>query len=616
MASIISEMVTNLMSFFEVSDSTHAASYLPNVVVLLFAAVFIVFIFKRLHLSPVLGYLVAGAAIGEHGLGYMQSIDVKVLAEFGVVFLLFAIGIELTLERLMAMRTHVFGFGTLQTCVTGSLIGVIAYQFDIVSPEAAIVIGGAFALSSTAIVMSVISDNGRKSSQVGRLSIAVLILQDFAVVPLLILVPLLADQTENIGMVLTTTMLKALVGMVLIFFVGRLVMRPFFNMIVATKNDDLFIATVLLIVLGASFATESLGLSLALGAFIAGLLVAETQYHHQVEEAILPFKGLLMALFFISVGMTVDLNIVLHNIIPIVSLSIALIAIKTSIIISLCWLFRFSKGASIQAGLLLSQGSEFAFIMITMANTIGIMADELSQVLLLVVTTTMALTPMLSQLGIKIADKFDNDDVSPQQASDEMTDLERHILICGYGRVGKMVARLFSEHKLNFLAVDINSHLVRENRKEGMPVYRGDASRPQTLKYLGLERAVAVIITIENSVSSVKIIKSIRAKTDVPIIVRVEDFKNAKKFKEAGATHIVPETYETGLQLGGKLLRSIGISEYEISLIKNRFRAGDYAWAKDIDFISQEDATEIKGAIDPNNLYIGGSKSSDEEKTE
>lgn len=565
----------------------HDISYLFNIVALLFTAVFVVVIFRQFRLSPVLGYLVAGAAIGENGFNYIQSTDVALLAEFGVVFLLFTIAIELTLERLMSMRNHVFGFGGLQVVLTGFAIYFIAISFGM-DENSAIIIGGAFALSSTAMVMGILSEKGIQSNQVGRLSISVLLMQDFAVVPLLILVPLLNKTDSSLMSVLTNSMIEACIGMFIVFFAGRMIIRPIYKLIVAAKNEELFIATTLLLVLGASYATHAFGLSLALGAFIAGLLVAETQYNLQVEESIKPFKGLLLGLFFMTVGMTIDLNFIGEKLMIIVLLSICLIVVKAIIIIMLCKVFKFTLGASIQSGLLLAQGSEFAFVLFTYAQQESVISTEISQILLMIVTTTMAVTPLLVQLGTKLADKFDNKEINITQSSQEYNDMERFVIICGFGRVGKMVSRLFSEHRLNYIVMDINAQTVLKGKKAGYPIFRGDAGREHTLKEIELERAEAVIVTISNIITCERIVKNIRTLCPkIPIIVRAADLRYRNKLKKCGATSVVPETYETGLQLGGELLKSIGVSEFNISQVKNQFRAGNYAWAKEVSIVDE-----------------------------
>lgn len=569
----------------------HSIAYLPVILLLLGTAVLVVALFKTLKLSPVLGYLVAGAAIGPFGFGLIKSIDTSSMAEFGVVFLLFAIGLELTFERLIAMRWHVFGFGTVQVVLTGALIGWGAWHLLNHDTGAAIIIGGALALSSTAIVLQVLSETGKQSSHVGRLSLANLLMQDFAVVPLLVLVPLLADKDASLGSALGMALIKALVAMAGIFIIGRLLLRPLFRIIGQIKSEELFVATTLLIALGAAWTTEHFGLSLALGAFLAGLLVAETEYQHRVEDTIVPFKGLFMGLFFMTVGMSIDLQLIAQKWEVIALLCAVIIFGKSTVIILLSRLFRFRWGTSIHTGLLLSQGSEFAFILFGLASTKGLIAMELSQILLLVVTITMALTPLLSMIGNFLGNWVDKrNKMDESVAMQEVADLDNHIIIGGFGHMGRMVARMLTIERVNYIALDMNAERVSEGRSEGYPVYKGDASRLEALQSVGMERAAAVILTIPNEVTLRKAVKTIREHlSDMPIIVRAKNMRYADVMKEAGADVIVPETYETALQLGATILKAIGISEFEISRLKNRLRSAEYSRAKDTESSSAQE---------------------------
>jgi CPA2 family monovalent cation:H+ antiporter-2 len=570
--------------------------FLTHVVLFLFAAVFVVAIFKKLNLSPVLGYFAAGAVIGEHGLKLVSN-NTGVVPEIGVVFLLFAIGLELTFDRLKAMRLHVFGFGSLQVILTSLALGSAVLFLCHQHLNASLIIGGGLALSSTAIVMQVVAEHRRQSTQVGRLSLAILLMQDFAVVPLLVLVPLLASEQANIGYAMSMALLKALAALVGIFIIGRLGLRPLFQAISTAntaKSNELFVATTLLIALGSALATEMMGLSLALGAFVAGLLVAETEFHIQAEESITPFKGLLLGLFFMTVGMTIDLQLILTHLQLVAIYSASLIAIKATIIISLCLLFRFSVGASIHAGLLLAQGSEFAFILFELAGKQGLINENLAQILLLVVTITMALTPLMSVFGHWVAAKLDKKDkMPPSEIFKEIADLENHVIIAGFGRVGKMVARLLEAENINYIATDVSAEIIAEGRKDGFPVYLGDSSRIEDLMAMGAARAKSVIISIDNEITMKKATTLLRKKfPKLSIIVRAKDLSNAQALYQYGASTIVPETYETGLQLGGAVLKAVGISEYEVSRIKNQFRAGNYILASDEEDI-EDDETQV-----------------------
>jgi len=566
----------------------HDFSFLQNTVIILLAAVVVVAIFRRFHLSPVLGYFVAGAAIGEYGwFSFVKSADTEVFGELGIVFLLFAIGLELTFERLKSMRVQVFGFGGLQFLLTFLAIFGCLY-FTGIAIKTALVISGGFALSSTAIVLQVVSEERKQSTQVGRLSLAVLLMQDLAVVPLLVLVPLLASGVEqSIVPLLTSVMFKAIFVLISIFILGRLLLRPIFRVInyTSSKNNELFIATTLLIVLASAWATEVMGLSLALGAFMAGLLIAETEFHLQAEESISPFKGLFLGLFFMTVGMSFNFTLVLQEWHTILIISFLLIFTKSVIIIALGALFRFNWGTAIHAGLLLSQGGEFAFILFKLASRQGIMPSFTSEILMVVVTVTMALTPLLSIVGNLIAEHLDKKEkMNYQDVNKDVSDLYNHVVVVGFGKVGKMVARLLEAEKVNYIAIDINPNHVIHERKDGFPVYLGDGSNVDILDSVGLKRSKSVIITINNEVTLKRCSKVIREHMpDIPVIVRAKDLGSERELYKVGVTTIVPETYETGLQMGGAVLKSIGIGENEVSRIKNQFRLGNYIMAQEED---------------------------------
>ena len=409
----------------------HSIQFTPIVFILL-AAVFVVALFKRFHLSPVLGYFVAGAMIGEHSWFKALSIsskDTEIFGELGVIFLLFAIGLELTLDRLKAMRLHIFGFGGLQVVITTTLLAVILKFF--IDLKAAIVISGGIALSSTAIVMQVLYEQRRQSSQVGRLSLAVLLMQDFAVVPLIVLVSLFASgASHGVGMLLGKAFSKALIAVASLFVFGRLMLRPIFEAIKPTtiRNNELFVGTTLLIVLSAAWLTQYMGLSPALGAFAAGLLVAETEYHLQAEESIAPFKGLCLGLFFMSVGMSFNVFRMLNAINKILLFSGGIILLKFVIITLLCIIFRFNVGSAVHAGLLLSQCSEFSFILFDFAMGKQILTPKIAQILMIVVTITMALTPLLSAIGSFIADHLDKKEkMGYDEIMKDVADFEKHV---------------------------------------------------------------------------------------------------------------------------------------------------------------------------------------------
>lgn len=559
---------------------------LPSILVLIAAAVFVVMIFKKLNISPVLGYLVAGAIIGDYGLHIVSHNQTELFGDLGVVFLLFAIGLELSFERLKAMRKYVFGLGSLQVILTAVTIsGVVIFITK--DTKAAIVIGGGLALSSTAIVMQVLDEMRSQTTQVGRISLSILLQQDFIVVPLLVIVPLLASNNDTIIVkAVSIAFVKAIAVLIGIFVVGRILLRPLFNMISSDKveaSNELFIAATLLIVLSAAMGTEYLGLSAGLGAFAAGILVAETEFRAQAEDSIHPFKGLLLGLFFMTVGMTIDVKEIYQELHTIVILSLSLIAVKSLIIIGLCMIFGFSKSVAIQSGLTLAQGGEFTFILFNLGMAHKVIDPAMGKILLLVVTCSMAFTPLLAMLGKWIADLVDdNVQDSPLKHIEKRTrDLSNHVIIAGFGQVGKMVAKVLEAEDINYIAIDINDKVVEEEEDSGFHVFKGDISQLDTLKAVAASRAKSLIIATDNQVTIKKSLRIIAANfPDLEVVVRAKDLRSSTELYESGATVIIPADYELGLQLGGAVLRSIGISEYEINRIKAQFRIGNYVTAQ------------------------------------
>ena len=558
---------------------------LPSVLLLICTAIVVVVIFKFLRLSPVLGYLVAGGLIGDHGFRIVTSNQVSFLAECGVVFLLFAIGLELSFERLKVMRKYVFGLGSLQVILTSLVVGLISSYF-LKDNSTAFIIGCGLALSSTAIVLQVLEENHHQNTQLGRISLAILLQQDFIVVPLLVIVPLLSQDSKSIAYAVMISFSKAIVSLLVIFICGRLFLRPIFRLISSDSvqvNNEIFIAATLLICLSAAWTTEALGLSMALGAFIAGILVAETEFRLPAEDSIYPFKGLLLGLFFMSVGMQINIIEMYKELGSILFFSFSLILIKALIIAGLCRLFAFSKGVSVSSGLLLAQGGEFGFILFNLAMTNGVISHNTGRVLLLVVTCTMALTPLLAMLGNKLADFFDNKrqknlDITAHNTSD----LKNHVVIAGFGEVGAMAAKMMKFQNLHYVVVDIDKDVVQTGSEQGVPIFKGDVSQIETLEALSLERASVVIITIRNTVTVKRALSSIAANfPNVNIIIRSPNLKNANALYKAGAHLIIPDHYENGLQLGGAALKHLGISDYEVARIKGQFRANLYSINKE-----------------------------------
>jgi len=561
----------------------HESAHLLEIVILLSAAVIIVAICRVIRISPVIGYLAAGTAIGPFGLKLVSNVEGTTgIAQFGIIFLLFLIGLELSLERLRGMRKHVFEFGGAQLIVTSTVFALFFLGLG-GHADVAIIIGGGLALSSTAIVLQVINDQNEKSSQVGRLSLAILILQDLAVIPLLVFVSLLGEHGKPILNALTDAAFKASIALAVIFIAGRLLLRPLFHFIASLENTELFSATTMLVVLGVSMLTGAADLSPALGAFMAGLLVAETEFKPQVEADVLPFKGLFLGLFFMTVGMSLNINMLNDHFGAIIGLTIALMAGKSLIIMALCRLFGFGLNTAVHAGMLLSQGGEFAFILFKLASDQNILDSQLSQILLVVITVSMALTPLVAEAGKKIAFMLEKHAIArPETMIEETLDLSYHVIVSGFGRVGHTVARLLEAENIPYVAIDIDSFLAARERKSGTPVYYGDTSRVHVLNALGLSRARAVIITHNDTRIALQTISTIREiHHDIPIIARAKNIEKVLKLEAAGANLAVAEMFETSLQLGGALLKSLGITDFEVNRIIDIFRAEDYAMTRE-----------------------------------
>jgi len=563
----------------------HDISYLRDILILLFASVAIIIIFKQLGLSPALGYLVAGAAIGPFGFGVLTSTETtSSIAELGVVFLLFAIGLELTFSRLAAMRKFVLGFGGLQVLLTGLLTSFICWKFMHLSTEVSIIIGSALAMSSTAIVMQVIAEHGEQSTRVGRLSFSILLMQDLAVIPILVLLPLFSKAELDVGKALGEALINAVIAMVIIFAIGRLLLRPLYRLIAESQSEVLFLSLTLIVVLGAAFLSSSMGLSFALGAFIAGLMVAETEYKYRVEEEILSLKSLLLGLFFMTIGMSFDFDLLLRSLPYIILASIGLIILKSGIIIALCRIFRFPMAPAIHAGLLLSQGGEFAFVVFLMAVEQKLMDVDTSQFLMTLVTFTMALTPMLATFGRKLkARLYTKEVLRDNKIKREIGDIGKHIVVIGFSKVGRIVTYILRKRGIPYVTLENNHRVVRIEKNNGYNIYYGDAMNLDILRYIGIERCESVVVSMEDEIACMKITRFIHENfPHVAVITKSETMQNADRFKKVGASYVVSKNLETGLQLSHAALSSVGTSSSEISSALNAFREINSEVIKDI----------------------------------
>ncbi|CAI5506805.1 unnamed protein product [Closterium sp. Naga37s-1] len=558
---------------------------LYDVLWLLLASVVFVPAFQKLPGgSPVLGYLAAGALIGPYALSIIKHVHgTKALAEFGVVFLMFNIGLELSLERLNSMRKYVFGLGSAQVLVTAVVVGVSVAALASVSGPAALVIGSGLALSSTAVVLQVLQERGESTSRHGRATFSVLLFQDLAVVVLLILIPLLAPSPTSadgsvglaaIAKALGLAAMKAVVAIAGIFAGGRLLLRPIYRSMAENHNAEIFAANTLLVVLGTSVLTAQAGLSMALGAFLAGLLLAETEFALQVESDINPYRGLLLGLFFMTVGMSIDPKLLIARFPLIIASIAALIIGKTALITAMGRYFGLSTIAAVRTGLLLAPGGEFAFVAFGEAVQKGIIPAQLSSLLFLIVGISMAITPWLAGFGQLLAARFDQQDVrslEPQET--ETDDLQGHIIICGFGRVGQIIGQLLSERLIPFVALDVRTERVSAGQALDLPVYFGDAGSRDVLHKVGAERAAAAVITLDTPGANYRAVWALtRNFPHIKTFVRAHDVDHGINLEKAGATAVVPETLEPSLQLAAAVLAQAKLPPAEIAATLDDFR--------------------------------------------
>ena len=558
--------------------------FLVDVLIFLAAAVVAAPIFHRLRSSLVLGYLVAGIAIGPHGFALIEdSATTRGLAELGVVFLLFTVGLELSIERLRVIRSYILGLGTTQVAVSGVAITTAAVLAGL-KMEAAIVIGAALALSSTAVVLQLLSERGEMASRVGRISVAILLLQDLAVVPFLALTPSLAESGTSLILSVPWTMLQAALVVAAMVAVGRLVLRPVLRTFAVGRSPEMFAAVTLLVLLGMSWATSRLGLSSAIGGFLAGLLLAETEFRHQVAADIAPFRGLLLGLFFMTVGMGLDIGLAVANVGLVVGLAILLVFSKAAVTAVLCRIGGQPWGPSVHVGLLLSQGGEFGFIMFTLAISAGILAPGIGDILIAVVALTMAATPALAALGARLDRRLGSR--AAQRVADiaeDVHDLKDHVIIAGFGRVGQSVGKTLAAADIPYVAVEAEPTRVAEARAQGLPVFYGDATRTDMLVALGARRARAAVVILDNAGAAERAVHQLhRHHPALHIFVRARDNRHRRRLEAAGATGIVHETYEMSLQLGGNVLRRLGTAEDKVTEIIQEHRAEDYARLSDV----------------------------------
>lgn len=552
-------------------------SWLQDFLIFFATAGVVVPLFHRARLGAVLGFLLAGVLVGPYGLGrlvgdypwlsYLVIEDrdrIEPFAELGVMFLLFIVGLELSLPRLWAMRRLVLGMGGVQVIATASAAAA-ALRVLGMPGEPAIVMGLALAMSSTAIVMQLLEEQGRSATPLGRLALAVLLFQDLMVAPALFLTGVLTRGGDHIAWSLVLAMLQAAVAIALIVVVGRFVLRPLLRFTAGTGSRDLVIAITILVIVAVAAGTGAAGLSTALGAFLAGLLMAETEYRHQLEVDLGPFKGLLLGVFFVSVGMTLDLMVVWAQLGPILLAVAALVTLKAIIVFAAARAFKCALPAALEVSLLLSQAGEFAFIIVGLARAGGLITAEDAHVLTAVAVLSMIVTPGLAVLARGVGQRSEQRGQTSAQQDHAAPDVEDHVVIGGFGRVGQMVARLLEAENIPYVALDTDSDVVNRHRAGGR-LHFGDASRPELLERIGSRRARAFVVTLNSTRAAERMVKAARALNQGAIIhARAKDSLHANRMMAAGAAHAIPEAVEASLQLGANLLIALGVPENEVA---------------------------------------------------
>lgn len=570
-------------------------SGLELTLILLLAAVIGVVVFRLLHLPPLLGYLAVGIVIGPHALGWVpNSPQARYLAEFGVVFLMFSIGLEFNLAKLRAMRRQVFGLGLAQVLLTMLTVMAVtllmAWLFADalqgmlrVSWAGAFALSGAFAMSSTAIVVKLLAERLEIDTAHGRHIMGILLFQDLAVVPLLVIVPALANHPGDALEVLAWASVKAAAVLLLLLYFGQKLTRRWFNIVAKRRSQELFMLNLLLMTLGLAWITEHAGLSLALGAFIAGILIAETEYRHQVEEDIKPFRDVLLGLFFITIGMLLNLRVVADHFWLILLLLTLPIIFKFGIIAALARFFGASPGTALRTGLALCTVGEFGFVILNQAGGLHLLNETLLQVVLASMLLSMLMAPFFIQHSERIVMRLASSEwmlasLNLTKLAAKSMNTDRHVIIGGFGRSGQNLARILDAEHIGYVALDLDPDRVREAAAAGDSVVYGDAARRESLIAAGIHRAQAMVITYAETSSALKVLRHAHdIAPNLPVIVRTHDDSDLDKLREAGAAEVVPEVIEGSLMLGTHTLVLLGVPLSRVVKLVRTVRDERYA---------------------------------------
>ena len=555
---------------------------LPLILVLLISSVIAVALFRRLRLPAMLAYFLVGMVLGPHTFSLLPDTEAsREFAEFGIVFLMFSIGLEFSLPQLYAMRKKVLGLGGAQVLLTLAAVMTVAKVAGLDWP-AAFVIAAALAMSSTVIVSKILAERVDLNSRHGRLSIGVLLFQDIAVVPVLVLIPALGVGGANLTDVLGMALLKAAGMLLFLFTIGKWLINPWFNVVAGQRSRELFVMNVLMVTLLLAFATKSAGLSYALGAFIAGMLISETKFRYQVESDIAPFRDILLGLFFISVGMLLNLQQIAANLGLVLLILMAFVLLKAAIVSLVIRLMQYEAGVAIRTGLILAQAGEFSFVILALGVEQHLISGPALQLVLSAALLSMVLAPFIIQFNGRITRKLvssysRNSGQIVQDIDDASKHLNNHVIICGYGRSGQYLGRFLQEENIPFVALDIDPSRVLEAATAGENVMFGDAARSVVLEAAGAARAKALIISYADNRAAMKILHVVQEKyPQLPVIVRTLDDSNMEALREAGATEVVPETLEGSLMLASHALMLLGVPLHRVVKRIRLFREARY----------------------------------------
>ena len=561
-------------------------SELLNSTLYLFAvATLLVALSKRMGLGSILGLLIAGVIVGPYSPGPVltDKVDsVRHITEFGVVLLLFVIGLEMQPKKLWNMRKEVFGLGSAQIIFSGFLIFLYCMSYT-QSWQVALLIGLTFALSSTAFVMQILQEKGQLYTKIGKSGFSILLMQDLAVVPLLALVPILAQKGElSQNHSLLEEIVIVFVSICTLILLGKFVIPKVLDYLVKHQNREAFFFSIMLSVIFAAWAMEHAGLSMALGAFIMGMMLSSSKYHYQIQAQIEPYKGLLMTMFFIAVGMSIDISAMMHNPLILIQHLIVILGIKIVALFLLMVYMGYSKSTSISVSFLLSQCGEFGFVLFGSAKALGVIEDELFVAAVTIISFSMLLTPLIVSLGNKLALKLKKEPLK-LESTYVPEESWKGVVIAGYGRVGRLVATMLEHANINFIAFDVDSKRVELGQKEGRQVYYGELSELEFLNKIGLERVSAVIVTVDNHHTTSKIISHIRTLYPVlTILSRTRDMKTRDTLLKHGATWAMPESIEGSLRLAAEFLLTQGMPREEVFEILTYFRKDDYEIIREI----------------------------------